>query len=63
MSAPLPPLQRLPKAVAGTPAGIVCVELPAGRGEGSTLGAGETITLTVSAVSTKLQVSRCSWGL
>lgn len=49
-------LQRLPKAVPGSPAGIVCVELPASQGEGATLGAGEHVTLTVSAVYTKIQV-------
>ncbi len=49
-------LQRLPKAVSGTPAGIVCVALPVAQGEEATLDAGEQITLTVSAVYTKIQV-------
>ena len=51
------PVQRLPKAVSGTPAGIVCVELPVAQGEGETLSTGQQSSLTVSAVYTKLQVS------
>jgi oligosaccharyltransferase complex subunit alpha (ribophorin I) len=46
---------RLPKAVSGMPAGIVCIELPAAQGEGETLSTGQQSSLTVSAVYTKLQ--------
>lgn len=50
-------LQRLPKAVAGTPSGIVCVDLPANGADGAKLEAGAKTLATVSAVYTKLQVS------
>ena len=43
--------------MSGTPAGIVCIELPAAQGEGETLSTGQQSSLTVSAVYTKLQVS------
>lgn len=42
--------------MAGTPAGIVCVDVPANGGNGAKLEAGAQAPVTISAVYTKLQV-------
>ena len=52
------PAQRTPKAAAGSPEGVACVELPATHAQGGTLRPKAAVEPSISAVFTKLQ-ARC----